>query len=86
MPTLPHPACSTYGPPPRPPFQANGETDAIKSVDFVVFLVVYFVYTIVCLILLLNLLIAMMGSTFGQITLDSTLQWRANFARMILRL
>uniref|UniRef100_A0A7S4BLG5 Ion transport domain-containing protein n=1 Tax=Chrysotila carterae TaxID=13221 RepID=A0A7S4BLG5_CHRCT len=57
-----------------------------QSIDFLFFVVFYLIYIIICLVLLLNLLIAMMGNTFGTITENSTLQWRVDFARLVLKL
>ena len=46
----------------------------------------YYFYVLMAMILLLNLLIALMGSTFTKVTEESTLRYRQDFARRVLRL
>mmetsp|Transcript_15896 Transcript_15896/g.36188 ORF Transcript_15896/g.36188 Transcript_15896/m.36188 type:complete len:906 (-) Transcript_15896:167-2884(-) len=54
--------------------------------DFIFFVIFYLIYVIMSMILLLNLLIAMMGDTFANTMRASTLEWRVDFARRLLRL
>ena len=58
----------------------------LKQANFVFFIIAYFVFAIMCLVLLLNLLIALMGDTYSTNQESATLQWRKDFARMVLRL
>jgi hypothetical protein len=50
------------------------------------FYVFYVVFCYVVLIMLLNLLIAMMGNTYTRALDQATLDWRGEFARLVLRL
>jgi len=55
-------------------------------VDILFFLLAYLVYMVISLILLLNLLIAMMSTTYESIMERSVLEWRVDFARMVLKI
>lgn len=57
-----------------------------KAFLFFFFVIFYLVYMIMSLILLLNLLIAMMSDTYAASMEHSTLVWRVDFARRVLRL
>jgi len=57
-----------------------------QSVDFFFFMIFYVLFVVACLVLLLNLLIAMMTSTFDSMTKNATLDWRVDFARLVLKL
>jgi len=57
-----------------------------EKVNLSIFLILYIFYTVILLILLLNLLIAMMGSTYGEVMESSTLEWRWSYGRRIFRL
>ena len=57
-----------------------------KSALFFIFVLYYYFYVLMSLILLLNLLIAMMGDTYGKAIEGATLGWRVDFARRVLRL
>jgi len=59
---------------------------AAEAIDFLFFVFFYLFYIIMSMILLLNLLIAMMGDTFSSTMAISTLEWRIDFARRVLRL
>jgi hypothetical protein len=50
------------------------------------FYVFYAVFCYIVLIMLLNLLIAMMGNTYAAAMEKATLEWRGEFARLILKL
>ena len=55
-------------------------------VDTIFFLLAYLFYMIFALVLLLNLLIAMMSTTYESIMECAVLEWRVDFARMILKI
>ena len=49
-------------------------------------IVTLWVYVLISNVLLVNLLIAMMGDTYGTTKENATLEWRVDFARRVLRL
>ena len=67
-------------------FDEETGLDFWQSVDFKMFVLMYYFYILMAMILLLNLLIALMGSTFTKVTEESTLRYRQDFARRVLRL
>jgi len=57
----------------------------VELATFTLFLILYLVFILLTVILLLNLLIAMMSSTYERIMEHSELQWRVDFARVVLK-
>jgi hypothetical protein len=57
-----------------------------ESLELSVFIAIYYVYLVMTSVLLLNLLIASMNHTFSAAQTASVLEWRAMFARNVLKL
>ena len=60
------------------------KTDAWSGINLSIFAGVYLYYVLMSTILLLNLLIAQMGDCYNKAYLESTIDYRVNFARRVL--
>ena len=66
------------------PFFRDGSTEW-EMLSFCFFLIFYGLYMMMSVIILLNLLIAMMSTTYAKIIDTSVMQWRLDFARLVLK-
>ena len=58
----------------------------LQHADFAVFYIGYYFYMLLALVLLMNLLVAMLSFTFDETRLESALQNRTAFAKLVLQL